>query len=219
MKDRMLIADPVNSIIDLTKKIEDKEKFAFVNISRSALNAVAGLSEKKPPKHFIKALSKCVALKDTNFLKAVPLEFSSDIENGRFSNLGLERDGKYYDAGMFDYFYSNKKEVVDIFVNHYIRDSRNLVVTFHDKKTIQKVFGPLQDVISIPYNNYYDKLDAICAQVSEFDGGVDSVILDCPLLATALAPKIWEKSSMSIIDFGKIISFVRFNNSKSNEKK
>jgi hypothetical protein len=210
MKDRALILDPVKTIIDLTYKIEKKEKFAFINISRSAINSLLPESEKKPPKYFAKAISRCIEVEDENFMKAIPSEYSMDIENGRYSTLGIDKNKTYYDANTFDHFLSNRKEVIDIFINHYIKDSKNVILSFHDKKTVQKVFGQEQYVVTVPYNNYYDKLDSIVAQVAEFDGGVDSCILDCPLLATAIAPKLWDKVSMSLMDFGKTVSSVRY---------
>jgi hypothetical protein len=210
MKDNNLILDPVKSIVDLTYKMEQKKKFAYVNISRSAINLMLHNSDKKPPKYFVKSLTKCMNIQDPNFLKAIPVEFSEEIEQGKLAEFGLQNGSSYYDAGMFEYFFANKKEVIDIFINHYIRESKNVVLSFHDKKTVQKVFGQNQYVVSVPYNNYYDKLDSIVAQVSEFEGGVDSCILDCPMLATAVAPKLWENLDMSILDFGKIISSVRF---------
>lgn len=210
MKDSIKILDPVKSIISLTEKIESKKKFAYVNISRSAINVLNNSSEKKPPKYFMKSLSKCVSIQDDNFLKAVPSEFSQDIENGKLSPLGITPDGTYYDAGMFEYFFNTKKDVVDIFLNHYIKNSKNVILTFHDQKTVQKMFGQHQYVITVPYNNYYDKLDSIVAQVCEFDDGVDNCILDCPMLGTAIAPKIWSEMNMSIIDFGKVVSSAKF---------
>jgi len=210
MKENNLILDPVKSIIDLTFRLEQKKRFAYVNISRSALNLMLHNSDKKPPKYFVKSLAKCMTIQDPNFLKAVPVEFSDEIQAGKLSEFGLQKDGSYYDAAMFEYFFSNKKEVVDIFINHYIRESKNVILSFHDKKTVQKVFGQNQYVVSVPYNNYYDKLDSIIAQISEFEGGVDSCILDCPMLATAIAPKLWENIDMSILDFGKIVSSARF---------
>ena len=48
------------------------------------------------------------------------------------------------------------------------------------------------------------------AQITEFEEGVDSCILDCPMLATAVAPKIWENVDVSIIDFGKVVSAAKF---------
>jgi hypothetical protein len=210
MKDRALILDPVKSIIDLTSKLESKKKFAYVNISRSAVNALTHSSEKKAPKKFLKDLEKCVQINDENFLKAIPIEFSKDIESGNLSSVGLKNDLTYYDAAMFEYFYFNKKEVVDIFVNHYIKDTKNVILSFHDKKVVQKMFGLNNYFVFVPYNNFYDKVDSICAQISEFNGGVDNLILDCPLLATAIAPKVWESLEMSIIDFGKVISSIRF---------
>ena len=210
MEDINKILDPVKSIIALTEKIESKNKFAYVNISRSAIGAALNTSEKKPPRYFIKSLSNCMSIKDENFLKAVPLEFSQEIESGKLNSIGLNSDSTYYDAGMFEHFFSSKKEVIDIFINHYIRDSKNVILTFHDKKTVEKIFGQNQYVITVPYNNYYDKLDSIITQISEFENGVDAVILDCPLLATAISPKIWETMNVSIIDFGKFISSAKF---------
>ena len=89
MKNKTLILNQSKTIIDLTEKFESKEKFAFVNISRSAINAILPEAEKKPPKHFVNSILKCIEIDDPNFLKAVPYEFSSDIENGKYSNLGL----------------------------------------------------------------------------------------------------------------------------------
>jgi hypothetical protein len=221
MKTQELIVNPVNTIIDLTYKIEQKEKFAFVNISRSAISCLLPEAEKRPPKYFMKAVNRCLEMQDANFLKAIPSEYLEDIQNGKYSTLGIDSNASYYDANMFDYFYSSRKEVIDIFINHYIKDSKNVILSFHDKKTVEKVFGQNQHVITVPYNNYYEKLDSIVSELAEFDGLVDSVILDCPLLATAIAPKIWEKLTMSIIDFGKIVSSNRYqaNNSFDKDKK
>jgi hypothetical protein len=214
-----IVLNPVNSIIDLTKKIEDKTRYAFINISRSAITSLTPEPEKKLPKYFVKAISKCASIEDENFMKAVPSEFSSDIESGSLYNVGLKNNRHYYDANTFDYFYSNRKEVVDIFVNRYIRDSKNVIVTFHDKKTIQNMFGSNQQIITVPYNNYFDKLDSVHDQIAELDGSVDHCIMDCPLLATALAPKIWENLTMSILDLGKVVSAARFSSAKTHEKR
>jgi hypothetical protein len=80
------------------------------------------------------------------------------------------------------------------------------VVSFHDKKVIQKIIGSSCDVITIPYNDFYDKLDQIFDQISAYDGKVDYCIFDCPVLSSALASKVWEKTNMSILDFGKVFT-------------
>jgi hypothetical protein len=214
-----IVLDPTKSIIDITKKIEDKKRYAFVNLSRSAISSLSPTPEKKLPKHFVKAISNCVAIDNENFLKAVPTEYAYDLTNGKLNSIGLSNNKNYYDASIFEYFYSNRKEVIDIFINHYIRDSKNVIVTFHDKKTIQNIFGSNQQIITVPFNSYFDKLDTVYSQIEEFDGLVDHCIMDCPLLSTALAPKIWENLNMSILDLGKLVSASRFSNTRSNEKR
>jgi hypothetical protein len=219
MNNQLIVLDPIKSIIDLTKKMEEKQKYAFVNISRTAISSLTPSPEKKIPKNFVKAISKCATMDHPNFLKAVPVDYAEELTGGVLNNIGLKNNRKYYDASTFDYFYNTKKEVVNIFIDHYIRDSKNVIVTFHDKKTIQNIFGSNQYIITVPFNSYFDKLDAIQAQVEEFSGGVDHCIMDCPLLSTALAPKIWENLDMSILDLGKVVSASRFSNTRSNEKR
>jgi hypothetical protein len=219
MSNDSIILDPVKSIIDLTKKMDEKEKFAFINLPPAAIASLNFSSEKKLPKYFVKAISNCAAIEDDNFLKAVPAEIAYDIEKGKLANIGLNNNRYYYSLNTFEHFYNTRKEVVDIFVNHYIRDSKNVIVTFHDKKVIQGIFGTNQQIIAVPYNGYFDKIDSIHAQIAELDGKVDYCIMDCPLLATALAPKIWETLNMSILDLGRVVSTSRFSNTKTNEKR
>ncbi len=83
MKETTII-NPANTIIELTYRMEKKEKFAFVNVSRSALGVLMPDSEKKPPKNFLRAISNCIETDDENFLKALPSEYSMDIENGKY---------------------------------------------------------------------------------------------------------------------------------------
>lgn len=218
MKTKQTVINPTDTIIELTYRMEQKEKFAFVNISRSAINCLLPETEKKPPKYFLKALTKCIEINDQNFLKAIPSEYAYDIQNNKYSTLGIDDNHTYYDANMFDHYYSKTKEVVDIFINRYIKDSKNVILSFHDKKTVEKVFGQNQIIITVPYNNYYERLDAIVSEISEYEGMVDSVILDCPLLATAIAPKIWDSLNVSIIDFGKIVSSNRYQSNNSFDK-
>ena len=103
----------------------------------------------------------------------------------------------------------NNKEVYDVLINYFIRNTPKVVVSFHDKKIVQRVFGFDSHVINVPFHNYYDKLDNIYAQISEFNEGVDYCLFDCGVLGLALSSKIWENLDMSIIDSGKIVSLIK----------
>ena len=45
--------------------------------------------------------------------------------------------------------------------------------------------------------------------MSEFDNEYQMCILDCPMFASAIAPKLWEKTKMSILDLGKTLTVAR----------
>lgn len=220
MEDKSIILDPVKTIISITEKLEKKEKFAFVNISRSAILSSIGNTpnDKKPPKYFLKSIAKCFAIENPNFMRALPNDFSKDLETGKLETIGLKKELDYYDASVFDHFYFNRKDVLDVFINYYIKNTKNVILSFHDKKTVQKAFGQNHYIINVSYNDFYEKIDSIYSQVEEFEEGCDYLLMDCPLLATAIAPKVWENSTLSVIDFGKIVSSSRYSN-KVNDKK
>jgi hypothetical protein len=97
------------------------------------------------------------------------------------------------------------RDIYNSFIDFYIRNSSSVVVSFHDKKNIQKHFGFQTHVINVPFNNYYDKIDSVYSQLTEFDG-VDYCIFDCGVLSLGLFPKIWDNLNFSIIDLGKTLT-------------
>lgn len=203
-----MIVNNVQTIKDLTYKMSNKQRFAFVNFSKSALMAASGKipHEKKPPKYFTKSIIKSLEIQDNNYMKSVP-SYMLETDNGLdFSSINGLSGSTIYDASTIEDYFINNKSVFDSFVEFYIKYSKTLVVSFHEKKSIQKIIGNSCEVITVPYNDFYDKLDHIFDQVSEFDGKVDYCIFDCPVLSSALASKVWEKTNMSILDFGKVFT-------------
>jgi hypothetical protein len=204
----MRLNNNIQTIKDLTYKMSRKERFAFVNFSKSALLAASGKlpHEKKPPKYFTKSIIKSLEIEEKNYMKSIP-SYMYDSQDGLdFSSITGLASSSIYDASTIEDYFMHNKSVFDSFVDFYIKYSKTLVVSFHDKKVIQKIIGSSCDVITIPYNDFYDKLDQIFDQISAYDGKVDYCIFDCPVLSSALASKVWEKTNMSILDFGKVFT-------------
>jgi hypothetical protein len=203
----MTIINSRETIKELTYKMSRKERFAFVNFSRSALLTATGKipAEKRPPKPFVKSIVSALEIKNSNYMKAIPTHMIGQGSGFSVSEIKSLDNEKIYDAGMLEYYYVSKKDIFDSFVEHYIKYSSTLVVSFHEKKTIQKVIGSPKHYLQVPYNDFYDKLDSIYESIIAHEN-IDYCILDCPVLASALAPKIWENSNMSILDFGKVFT-------------
>jgi len=209
----MKIQNHKNTIITLTEKMNSKEKFAFVNFPRSALVSLTNDgNEKRVNKYFSKAIKNSFEIQDSNYLKALPASFITSSEEGSKMNIAsIAKNNVYCDSTTLEYYFSSKEDIFKSFVNHYIRNTPFVIVSFHDKKMISQTIGNPVGVINVPYNDFYDKVDSIFAQIAEYEGKVDYCLFDCPLLSSALPYKIWNELNMSMIDLGKVFSYARSN--------
>lgn len=213
----MTIFNPVQSVISLTSVMNGNTKFSYINVPKSSIVALSKNSENPFPKNFAKNILSSLKNSDKNVMKAISHSLISDIENGKHYKIGLIKEANYYYSNIFEYYYLNNKEVYDSLINFYIKNTPKVIVTFHDKKVAQRHFGFDAHVINVPFHNYYDKLDDIYSQVSEFDGGVNYCLLDCGIFGLALMTKIWENLDMSVIDTGKVLSLSKtLNNGDKN---
>jgi hypothetical protein len=201
----MTILDPKQSIQKLTYNMNQKEKFAYINIPKASVIGLGKNSEYAFPAYFAKNVISSFRKNNPKVMKAVSHTLSSDIQNGRHSKIGLDKNSEYFYSNIFEYYFMKHRDIYNSFIDFYIRNSSSVVVSFHDKKNIQKHFGFQTHVINVPFNNYYDKIDSVYSQLSEFDG-VDYCIFDCGVLSLGLFPKIWDNLNFSIIDLGKTLT-------------
>lgn len=205
----MKTVDAKETIKHVSGLLESKKRFAFVTYTRSALFSAVGelKGDKKTPKYFSRSILSGLATTDPSFSKAVQKDFVSGIEN-KIDSLGL-KDSSFYDSSFLEYYLNNNNEIFDIFMSYYFKNTKSLVLSFQYKSLISKYFPKNSSYIHIPYNDFYDKLDSVTAQISEFSNEYDLCVLDCPMFSSAIAPKIWEKTNMSIIDLGKSLTVAR----------
>lgn len=207
---------------DTIKKVsfllEKKEQFAFVTYTKSAISSVLNeiSEEKKPPKLFTKLILDGLKNQSYNFICAIQPEIIHSSHKG-LSNLNV--DIKHiYDPNFLEYYIHNNYDVFKIFRSWYVKNTKAIVVTFQNQYFISKYFSPDSIFIEVPYNDYYSKINEITANIIAKSDGIDLVILDCPMLSAAIAPKIWTETNMSIFDFGRTLnalkSFNRYNDSK-----
>ena len=180
-----------------------------MNVSKYSIVALNKKNENSFPPHFAKAILKSISLEHPRIMKNYSSGLVDDVKSGKHSKIGLNDTDRSYSSNLFEHYFLNKKDVFDYFTNFYFKYTPTLVVSFHDKKTVYKTLNTKVNVITVSYNNHYDKLEDVFAQVAEFEGGVDYCLMDCSSLGLALAGKIWEKLDMSVIDLGKTINFTK----------
>lgn len=195
------------TIITATSLFESKDRFCFSTYTRSAIIAAAGemKGDKKPPKSFVRSIIAGLSLDDDKFYRAIPLELS-DLVEARIPNT---KNKTFYDANYLEHYINNGFDIYKIFMNRYFKYEKAVVVSFQNKSLISRNFGSESAYIQIPYNDFYDKVDIVTAQVMEFSDEYPLCVLDCPMFSSAIAPKLWEKTNMSIIDLGKSLTLAR----------
>lgn len=202
----MTCLNPASSITKLTLAMNTKQKFAYVNVPKSSIIALSKNADNSFPNHFAKSVVASLKNSEANVMKAISHTLVPEIEDGKHYKIGLHKNAEYYYSNVFEYYYMNNKDVYTTTVNYFIKNTPSVIISFHDKKLIQKHFGSSIHVINVAYTNYYEKLDSIYAQLSEFDGGVDYCLMDCGVLGLALTSKIWDNLNMSVVDLGKTLS-------------
>lgn len=213
----MTFLDQKKSIIRLTDKMGGRDKFAYINIPKSAVVSLSKSGDKAFPNFFIKNVLASLKSNDPSIMKAVSYGLISDIKENRHYKIGLHKNNEYYYSNVFEYYYLNERENFNSIIDFYIKNTSNAIVTFHDRKLITKTFGTSIHIISIPFNNYYTKLDEVYAQLAEIDGSIDYCMFDCGVFGLGLFPKVWKNLNMSVIDLGKTMSLIKGNAIK-NEK-
>ena len=197
----------IQASIELTKLMNSKEKFAFLNIAKSSIVSLSKKNADGTPSRFNKEIIRSINLSDSRIIKSIPESLVEEVVASKHSGIGLVDDGKFYSPNLFEYYYENNKEVYNSIFNFYIKNTNTAVVSFHDKKTIYKFMGFKTNVISVPFNNYFSRLEDTFEKIAALEGKIDYCILDCSSLGLALSNSIWNKLNMSIIDLGKTISY------------
>lgn len=201
---------------DTIKKVsfllEKKQRFAFVTYTRSAIFSLTGelTGDKKPPKDFIKLVSSTLQNQSPEFIKAAHKDLirsgSDKIKENHQIDLSKS---SFYDPGFLEYYINTNYDIFKIFTSWYLKTTPVVIVSFQSHANIAKYFSKDSMYINVPYNDFYSKIDDITQEVSKYKDHIDLCVLDCPMLSTALAQDLWEKSSMSILDLGRTLTVAK----------
>lgn len=213
----MTIFNPVESVKNITLAMNGRDKFSYINVPKSSIVALSKSNDNPFPSNFAKGIINSLKSNDPKIMKAISNSLVSDIESNKHFKIGLNKKNNYYYSNIFEYYFLNNKDVYDVLINFYIKNTPKVVVSFHDKKIIQRQFGFSSHVITVPFYNYYQRLDDVYSQVAEFEGGVDYCLMDCGILGLALMSKIWDNLNMSIIDTGKVVSLSKTLNQQNQQ--
>lgn len=202
----------IQASIDLTKLMNGKEKFAFLNISKSSIVSLGKKKSDTGLAKFNKEIIRSINLADKKIIKNISESLVEEVNASSHSGIGLVDDGRFYTPNLFEYFYENDRQVYNDIFDFYIKNTKIVVISFHDKKTIYKFMGFKSDIINVPFNNYPSRFEETFKKIAALNGKVDYCIMDCSSLGLALSNSIWNKLDMSIIDLGKTISVSKINN-------
>lgn len=208
----MKTLNATETIKKVSSLLDRKDRFAFVTYTRSAIFSMTGelSGDKKPPKNFLKLISSSLDNKNSAFIKAAQrdlIKTSADkISTNTNSTLSNE---VFYDPSFLEYYINNNYDVFKTFTSWYLKTTKVIVVSFQNKNSISKYFSPDSIYIQVPYNDFYSRIDSITQEVIKNSSDTNLCVLDCPMLSTALAQDLWDKSKVSILDLGRTLTVAR----------
>lgn len=208
----------VETIKEVSRLFETKNKFAFVTYTRSSVLSVLGEidGEKKPPKSFSSSVLDGLQKKDPNFMKAI----QSDLvlaNQQKLEKIGAKVQ-KVYDPSFLEHYINNNIDIFKMFMSWYIKNTKSVVVSFQNESYINKYFSSNSIFINVPYNDFYSRVDSIVEEIGSKSSDAFICVLDCPMLSAALAPKIWDKINISILDLGRTFNVVKSAQKNSDAK-
>lgn len=209
-----------DSVIEMTRMMSDKDKFAFINISKSSIIGLNKKAEKSFPSLISKEIMSAININDPRVMKSVSFDLAKEIADDRHASIGIKKNHKYYSPNVFEYYYEKDKSIFNSIVSFFIQNTPSLMVTLHDYKRVNNILGIRSNVISVNYHSLYKKFDEVYDQIAKLNGKVEYCIMDCSSLGLALVPRIWKNLDMSIIDLGKALNFTKeYNTSAKNESR
>lgn len=192
----------------LTKKMLAHNKYAFVLFPKSVLMTLSDPGNSETPIKFIEDIRKSFSIKDSAYMKAVSSSFVSYSEKEEEVNPSMfDSDSIYFNSSTLEGYFQSNQSAFKSFTEFYLKNNPFITVSFNENKHITKVLGIPAAHINVSHNNFHEKLDDICESIEKVKHMGDTVVLDCPVLSSGLAHKIWENFNLSILDFGKIIGF------------
>lgn len=202
----------VETIKKVSYLLECKERFGFVTYTRSSIFSLTGelTGDKKPPKNFIKLITSSLLNKDKMFVKAVQKDLiKSNLEKIK-ENIEVDLStSTFYDPAFLEYYINNSYDIFKTFISWYLKTTNVVIVSFQGNQTISKYFSKDSIYLNAPYNDFYSKIDSITEEIIKNSDKTNLCVLDCPMLSTALAQNLWEKSSMSILDLGRTLTVAK----------
>jgi len=224
MKNKIKITGQTQTIQTLTKKMSGRNRYAFVSFPKTALLALSSPNNGVLTSDFVEQIQKSFSIQDSAYMRAIPSSFVYSAEKEEELDLSfLKDDSVFFNSSTLENYYHSNEIVFNSFIEFYIKNTPFIIVSFNDKKYISKLLSFPAAYIHVPYNNYENKLDEICTSIDKVKNESTMVVLDCPILSSGLANKIWDRFDLSILDLGKIISFsktksldkVKFNDKKT----
>lgn len=156
------------------------------------------------------------------FLKAVGLNYQVEpgmvhglfapfIDNDELA-LQLEKNfaipaGTLYESHvMFHYLAVFKPDVLNDFLNRYVRPRRKLFIGSTPREYAEKLYGPIQYYVSIPARDAYSRWDEWWPMVTSAVAKVDVVIPSAGVTSNVINLRLWEMGAeVHSLDIGSLV--------------
>ena len=115
------------SLIQLTGLMNSDKKFAFINISKSSIIGLNKKNEKSFPPNVSKEIINSINLSGDRVMKNVSYDLMKEVQDGKYSTIGLNKETYYHYPNAFEYYFENpflqkKKKFCVVYEESYDQD-------------------------------------------------------------------------------------------------
>jgi len=116
----------------------------------------------------------------------------------------------YYESQiMFHYLSTFKTERMFDFFETYIRPKKKMFIGCTEKKTAEKLYGPIHNYIQIPQRHAYDNIDTWWPKVLHGINNVELVLPSAGAASNVVAKRLWQLDNpIHLLDIGSIIDAI-----------
>lgn len=129
-----------------------------------------------------------------------------DLEKYILNRFPQEQEAVYENQILFHYLAIFKPEIMNRFLNEFIRGKRIMFIGSTPKSVAEKIYGPIDVYIQIPNKNAFYKLEEYYPEIVKEAKNIDVILPSAGVASNIINAKLWDAGvEAHVLDLGSLV--------------
>lgn len=210
----------------IEQKLKKPEKVFFIRYGDGEFVAMEGRQHRnyRPSEGLSRELLECFKIHDPNFLIGLAANYQKEYLMSRsffapypqnqeildfIESKKLHHNTNYLNPFLFTYLSIVKPHMMYGFFEKYIRPKRKMFIGGTSKESAEKLYGPIDYFIPVPFKHAYDSISDWWPQVEENVQNVELILPSAGAASAVIAKRLWShRHQFQLLDIGSLIDAV-----------